>query len=93
MNDYILSCSSTVDLTPEQMKERDIRYICFHFMLDGQDHPDDMGVTMSTEEMYKKMTAGAEAKTSQVTVAEYTEYFEKLLQEGKDILHGFSPRI
>ena len=87
MSDYILSCSSTVDLTPQQMEKRDIRYICFHFILDGQDHPDDMGKSISTEELYERMTNGAEAKTSQVTVAEYTEYFEQLLQEGKDILH------
>ncbi len=87
MGDYILSCSSTVDLTPEQMEERDIRYICFHFMLDGEDHADDMGKTISTEELYQRMSAGADAKTSQVSVTEYTEYFEQLLQEGKDVLH------
>lgn len=87
MSDYILSCSSTVDLTPMQMKKRGIRYICFHFMLDGQEHDDDMGETILAEELYARMTDGAETKTSQVTVAEYTEYFEKLLQEKKDILH------
>ena len=87
MSDYILSCSSTVDLTPMQMKTRGIRYICFHFMLDGQEHDDDMGETILAEELYARMTDGAETKTSQVTVAEYTEYFEQLLQEKKDILH------
>ena len=87
MSDYILSCSSTVDLTPQQMKERDIRYVCFHFILDGQDHKDDMGQSIAPEELYSRMVAGAEAKTSQVALGEYTEYFEQLLQEGKDILH------
>jgi DegV family protein with EDD domain len=33
------------------------------------------------------MVDGAETKTSQVTIAEYTEHFERLLQQGKDILH------
>lgn len=87
MSDYILSCSSTVDLTPQQMKERNIRYVCFHFILDGQDHKDDMGQSIAPEELYSRMVAGAEAKTSQVALGEYTEYFEQLLQEGKDILH------
>ena len=87
MSDYILSCSSTVDLTPRQMKERNIRYVCFHFILDGQDHKDDMGQSIAPEELYSRMVAGAEAKTSQVALGEYTEYFEQLLQEGKDILH------
>ena len=80
MSDYILSCSSTVDLTPQQMKERNLRYVCFHFILDGQDHKDDMGQSIAPEELYSRMVAGAEAKTSQVALGEYTEYFEQLLQ-------------
>ena len=78
MSDYILSCSSTVDLTPQQMKERNLRYVCFHFILDGQDHKDDMGQSIAPEELYSRMVAGAEAKTSQVALGEYTEYFEQL---------------
>ena len=69
------------------MKERNLRYVCFHFILDGQDHKDDMGQSIAPEELYSRMVAGAEAKTSQVALGEYTEYFEQLLQEGKDILH------
>lgn len=42
MSDYILSCGSTVDLTREQMEKRDLRYVCFHFYLDGVEHADDM---------------------------------------------------
>ena len=30
---YVLSCSSTVDLTPAQMKARDIHFICFHIRI------------------------------------------------------------
>lgn len=87
MSDFILSCGSTADLTNDQMKERDIHYICFHFILDGQDYADDMGQSVPPEELYQKMVDGAEAKTSQVSMAEYMEYFGALLQEGKDILH------
>ena len=43
MADYILSCCSTADLTKEHFDSRDIHYICFHFMLDGVDYPDDLG--------------------------------------------------
>lgn len=87
MNDYILSCSSTVDLTPQQLKERDIRYVLFHFLLDDQEYIDDMGQSISPEELYQRMLAGAETKTSQVSIGEYLSYFESLLTEGKDILH------
>ena len=87
MSNYILSCSSTADLTYEQMKKRNIEYVCFHFTLDGREFADDMGQSVSTEELYEKMTAGADVKTSQVPLAEYLQYFERLLQQGKDVLH------
>lgn len=87
MADYCLSCCSTVDLTPEQMKARDIRYVCFHFTLDGTEYADDMGVSLSSEELFRRMSAGAQTKTSQVSVAEYLAHFESMRREGKDILH------
>ena len=87
MNKYCISCCSTADLTPEHMKDRDLRYVCFKFTLDGEEYPDDMGVTMSSEELFHRMENGADTKTSQVSVAEYIEHFETILQEGRDILH------
>lgn len=87
MSEYILSCGSTVDLTTEQMEKRDLRYVCFHFYLDGEEYADDMGKSVPAEELYQRMSEGAETKTSQVSIAEYLQHFEKMLQEGKDILH------
>ncbi len=87
MNDYCLSCCSTVDLKPKWMKERELRYVCFTYTLDGVVYPDDMGVTMPSEELFHRMANGAETKTSQVNVKEYIAHFESMLREGKDILH------
>lgn len=87
MGNYCLSCCSAVDLTPERMKQRDLHYVCFRYTLDGTEYPDDMGVTMSSEELFDRMRKGAETKTSQVSVTEYIRHFEPLLREGKDILH------
>ncbi len=87
MANYVLSCCSTADLSKEHFEDRDIHYICFHYKLDGVDHPDDLGQTIPFEEFYKKMDEGAETSTSQVNVSEYVEYFSKFLEEGKDILH------
>ena len=36
MTNYILSCCSTADLSEQHFQERDIHYICFHYMLNGQ---------------------------------------------------------
>ena len=87
MSDYILSCCSTIDLTNEWVKDRDLHYIPFNSIVDGQQYKDDMGLTFSPQNLYKMMEAGAEAKTSQVGIGEYLDYFTPFLEEGKDILH------
>lgn len=87
MQDYILSCCSTADLAKEHFEERNIHYICFHYELDGKAYADDLGQTMPFEDFYRAMVEGADTKTSQVNAAEYEEYFEAFLKEGKDILH------
>lgn len=87
MADYILSCCSTADLTQQHFDERDIRYICFHYELDGRQYPDDLGKSMPFDQFYKAMAAGAETKTSQVNVEEFVQYFTPFLEQGKDILH------
>ena len=87
MSDFVISCCSTADLSDERFSERNIHYICFHFELGGQTYLDDMGKSVSPEEMFERMIKGEETKTSQVSVGEYTPYFEGFLKEGKDILH------
>ena len=87
MKKYILSCCSTADLPADHFTRRGIFYACFHYELDGQEYLDDLGKTMSFEHFYKAMADGAETRTSQVNVAEFTEYFEPFLKAGKDILH------
>lgn len=87
MKNYILSCCSTADLPADHFAKRGISYVCFHYELDGQEYLDDLGKSMSFEHFYKAMADGAETKTSQVNVAEFTEYFEPFLKAGKDILH------
>lgn len=87
MNDYIISCCSTADLSKEHFEQRDIKYICFHYELDGKQYPDDLGQTMPFEDFYSAMTNGADTRTSQINEAEFEAYFEPFLKEGKDIIH------
>jgi DegV family protein with EDD domain len=88
MSNYILSCCSTADLDEQHLNERDIKYICFHFELDGKEYPDDLGKSISFKDFYDSMAKGAMTKTSQVSVGEYVEYFESFLKDGKDVLHA-----
>lgn len=87
MNNYILSCCSTADMALEFFNKRDIPFVNFHFNLEGKDYPDDLGQTVSFEEFYSRIKAGAMPTTSQVNVGQYIDFFEPILKDGKDILH------
>lgn len=87
MENFILSCCSTADLTKEHFEQRNIHYICFHYELDGVSYQDDLGQSMSFEDFYVAMQNGADTKTSQVNAGEFEEYFEPFLRDGKDVLH------
>ncbi len=87
MNEYVLSCCSTADLTKEHFEKRNINYICFHYKLNDTEYLDDLGQSIPFDKFYEEMENGAETLTSQVSSGEYLEYFSKFLDEGKDILH------
>ena len=86
MSEFVLSCCSVADLKKEHFDSRNINYICFHFQLGDKVYDDDLGISIPFPEFYKKMTEGSETSTSQVNAEEYTQYFEKFLKDGKDIL-------
>ena len=87
MSDYILSCCTPADLSKEHFESIGVKYICFHYFLDGVEYPDDLGQTISHEDFYARMSAGADTRTSQVNVSEYVDFFTPFLEEGKDIVH------
>lgn len=87
MKNYVLSCCSTADLSKEHFEAIDVKYICFHFELDGTQYEDNLGVSIPFDEFYARMANGADTKTSQVNAEEFEEYFRSFLEQGLDILH------
>ena len=87
MNNYVLSCCSTADLSREHFESRDIHYICFHYLLNGVSYEDDLGQSMPFHKFYQAMAEGADTRTSQVNADEFVEYFSSFLEKGLDILH------
>jgi DegV family protein with EDD domain len=85
--DFVLTCSSTVDMPESFFKERNIQFLCYHFHMDGKEYPDDLGKTMSFEEFYRRVDNGALPVTSQINMEQFMGFFEPLLQAGKDVLH------
>ena len=87
MADYVISACSTMDLTAEHTRKRDIMFLNFKYSLDGAEHLDDMFESASAKEFYDAMVNGADTKTSQVNVDAYLKFFREILSQGKDILH------
>jgi len=87
MNQYIISCCSTVDLSKEHLDQRGLEYICFHYYMNNVHYLDDLGESMSFENFYRSMKEGVDTRTSQINAAEFEEYFEGFLKQGKDVLH------
>ena len=87
MNKYIITCSSTADLSKDYLDSRNIPYVCFRFTMDGVEYPDDLGVSVSYKEFYKKIADGAAPTTSQINSEDYETFFKKYLDQGLDIIH------
>lgn len=87
MADYVLSCESTIDLTPAEVEAAGLEYIPFTFTLDGEEYPDDLGRTMPYDEFYQRLVDGAEVSTAAMSAGDYDEYLRPFLEAGRDVLH------
>lgn len=87
MANYEITCCSTVDLSIERLSERNIKWVPFHFHMDGRDYYDDYGRSMSFEEFYRREREGSQPTTSQVNTDEYLKFWSPMLREGRDVLH------
>lgn len=87
MENFVISCCSTTDLTKKHLEDRNIHYLCFHYFLDDVEHVDDFGTTIPMSQFYQMMVDGVMTRTSQINVDTYVNYFENFLKEGKDVLH------
>ena len=87
MSDFIITCGSPADLSKEHFERIGVQYICFHYMIGGKSYPDDLGESMPLNKFYKMMEDGADTSTSQVNIDGFVEFFSKLLDSGKDLIH------
>ena len=84
---YIITCCTSVDLEESWLKENGVRYIPFHYEMDGVSHVDDLGRTIPYAEFYEAIRNGSVSHTSQINIMEYYSFFKDIFDEGYDILH------
>lgn len=82
----IISMDSTMDLTPELVKQFDIRVVPLTIILGDKDYEDGITVTPPDIFAYVEKT-GILPKTSAVSSYAFREHFEKLLKECDQVLH------
>ncbi len=90
MRDYVIFTDSACDLKPELLNELGVQYrnLTFRFNDSEKEYSNE---DMPVEEFYEKMKAGGIAKTAAVNADAFAAEFEKILQDGKDVLYvGFS---
>lgn len=87
MQNYVLTCSSTVDLSNEFLKELKVDYIEFQYQINDEIYSDDLGETISSKEFYDLMRKGANTKTSQININGYIEFFKPYLEKNLDVIH------
>lgn len=87
MENYILSCCSTMDLRKGWADERGVNLIYAKFFLEGEEFRDDFYESISQDKLFERMLSGEKSQTTQVNTEEYIGSFRKYLEQGQDIFH------
>lgn len=70
------------DLNPAIAAQLDIDILGFPYIVDGVEHVDDMWQSISPEEFYDRLRAGAKASTAAVPFGRYLEFFGQCAEQG-----------
>lgn len=84
MGKVAILTDSNSGITQAQSKEMGVTVIPMPFFIDGEQYFEDINLTQ--EEFYKKLQKDADISTSQPSVGELQEYFDKLLKDYDEIV-------
>ncbi len=94
MEDYIIITDSTADLPENTANELGIKVIPMKFSVDETDYEyspyvdtDKLVENMSMSEFYDDLREGKRSSTSQINIVDYSNFFEKYLEKGIDVLY------
>lgn len=87
MQDYVITCCSTADLSKEHFEKIGVPYAMFSYFIDGTEYKDDLYASISPQKFFNMIADGAEPTTAQISPGSYVELWEPYLKEGKSIIH------
>ena len=82
---YLIITDDTCDLPMSICKDNNVHIVSLTYSISGVEY--NSGNFLTVEEFYAKMRNGEKAVTSQITPGEYESAFEKVINEGYDILY------
>lgn len=85
MSDYVITTDSNSDVLPEFIKENDVTIIPQYYSFGDTVYGDELN--MPPHEFYETMRKGELPKSQANNPAVIRDKFEKILKEGKNILH------
>lgn len=86
MKDFIITCSSTCDLSPYFLRKHNVYYVSFFYYLNDNRYYDDFYKEHDINDFYNTIKT-QDVKTSQPDPNQYKELWFKLIDQGYDILH------
>lgn len=84
---YQLFCDSNSELWYTEVEKYGLKYISMPYVLDGKEYYYDMGKETDFKHFFNRMREKAVPVTSAINEQNYIDYFEPVLQEGKDIYY------
>ena len=92
--DYVFMTDSDSDLPYHLKAEYDIPVVYMPYALNGKEYFDDLGQTLDHKSYFDAMRNGANPVTSALNEESYLEYFEPVLESGKNLLFiAFSSKL
>lgn len=93
MNDYIITCTSGIDID-RSLLNNNVKCINYKFLMNDVEYDDDYYASYDEHKFYQDLIDGAVIKTSQIGYGRYLDFFEEYLKQGKSVLHvGLSSGI
>lgn len=86
MKDFVITCSTPCDMSQYYLRKHKMYFIGFYYYLDDEKFMDDFFTTHTVDEFYNKIKT-CSVKTSQPDPEQYVALWNKLIEQGNDILH------
>ncbi len=87
MKDFIITTDSTTDLTDEFLQQNNVVVLPVPFSCDGVQYAGTKENRLYGKQFFDKVRKGSMPLTSLISPDIAREYFEKILKQGKDVLH------